>query len=779
MVGRKKKPRPSTKKAAKAKKAPLVAGPRTIQQIAEAAKTNPGSLTPGEVRFLTREIAKRKSPEQKYEEHRDTMARKKRAQSGAGRDIGPIPNIRDTARRLALRDDPEQFCLTYNPEAFSLPFCQDHRDAIARIREAATLGALYAFAMPRGSGKTTLCRMLALWALSYRFCRYILVVGANEEKALDNLDAVATFMRFLPLYAQDFPEIAYPAKKLGGIAQGAHGQLCQGEPTLISWGKRQLVLPTVAPPKNWPDDWPTALVPTQQGDAMRRVVPTSGSVVGSSGLTGDGIRGSVLALASGEQLRPDLVLLDDPQTHESAHSPTQNATRYKLVSADILGLAGPGKSLSAVMPCTVIAPDDMADRVLDNAKNPLWRGERRRMLVSMPKNLDAWDRHLEVYRQCALTKPPDFEPANRDYAANRAILDEGAVASWEARKLPDEISAIQHAMYLYCRDPVAFASEYQNQPLAVFDPDNELPKLTADEVMVRCNQHDRGLVPAWATTLTAGIDVGQNLLHYVVCAWGNGYQGSVVDYGTWPRQARLYFASNQAKPTIQQATGAGTVDASIRRALDSLADQLCREWKQENGSPLRLSRCLVDSGWKKEVVHRFCRESKYGGVLTPSRGLPLRAAQSPIGEWPKREGERREPGPDPRWLIRAGAFRTCMIDTNLFKAFVHDRILAPPGEKSALMLFGKTPSEHRLFADHVCAEFRVRTTARGRTVDMWELKPNAENHFWDALILSAVAASMQGVTLAETAPPRPKLSNKEKQRIQLEKLRDRQRTAAR
>jgi hypothetical protein len=164
-------------------------------------------------------------------------------------------------------------------------------------------------------------------------------------------------------------------------------------------------------------------------------------------------------------VRPDLVLLDDPQTHESAHSQTQNAPASSSSAADVLGMAGPGKTISAVMPCTVIAPGDFVDRILDRSKHPLWRGERTRMLRSMPTDLDAWERYFEVYARCAQREPPDFAEANAYYLAHRAELDAGAEASWPERKLPGEVSAVQHAMHLYFRDRRAFFAEYQNDPL--------------------------------------------------------------------------------------------------------------------------------------------------------------------------------------------------------------------------------------------------------------------------------------------------------------------------
>ena len=70
-------------------------------------------------------------------------------------------------------------------------------------------------------------------------------------------------------------------------------------------------------------------------------------------------------------------------------------------------------------------------------------------------------------------------------------------------------------------------------------------------------------------------------------------------------------------------------------------------------------------------------------------------------------------------------------------------------------------------ADHLTSEFRVKTTGRGRDVDEWKLRPGRpDNHWLDCLTGAAVAASMQGVSLAETrgeGPPgkRKRVSMKE------------------
>lgn len=235
-----------------------------------------------------------------YEAHREQARARNVALSLSGRDIGPVPPIENVQRRRRCRLSLKAFCKTYNPDAFHLGWSADQLKVIARIEEAVLQGALYAFALPRGGGKTTICRMACLWAISYGQCRYVFIIGANDTKAKENLDAIKVFIRFLPEYAADFPEIAYPVQKLEGIANRAGGQLCEGEPTLITWNNDRVVLPTVPPPPNWPEDWPPC-----NGRAV-----TAGSIISVSGLTGDGIRGSLHTLTTGEMVRPDFVLLD-------------------------------------------------------------------------------------------------------------------------------------------------------------------------------------------------------------------------------------------------------------------------------------------------------------------------------------------------------------------------------------------------------------------------------------------------------------------------------------
>lgn len=73
------------------------------------------------------------------------------------------------------------------------------------------------------------------------------------------------------------------------------------------------------------------------------------------------------------------------------------------------------------------------------------------------------------------------------------------------------------------------------------------------------------------------------------------------------------------------------------------------------------------------------------------------------------------------------------------------------GDRGCLLLFEKNADQYRLFAEHLNAEYRIKTEGRGRTVDEWKIRPErADNHWFDCLVGSAVAASIQGAILDGT-----------------------------
>lgn len=663
-----------------------------------------------------------------YEDRRNAERDRQAEQSLAGRDIGPLPEVVNPDRKAACERNFQLFCESYFPETYALAWSPDHLKVIEKIETAVLRGGLFALALPRGSGKTTITESAALWSMLYGHREFVVLIGATESAALELLDSLKTELEVNERLAEDFPEVCYPVAQLEGIANRCNGQLYKGERTRITWTSNEIVLPTV------------------EGSRA------SGIIVRVAGITGR-IRGMKFKRSDGRSVRPSLVVIDDPQTSESAGSLEQTRKRVRVLAGDILGLAGPGQKISGIMPCTIIRPGDMADIILNRNTHPDWNGEKTRMVYRFPTNMKLWEEYAEI-RAEALRTEGNFQKATEFYLANREAMDAGAEVSWEARFNHDEVSALQHAMNLKFQDEAAFQSEYQNDPLPDDTADDSL--LSVDEICAKINGLARRRVPLKCDRLTMFVDVQKALLFYVVIAWAEDFTGAVIDYGSWPDQHRHEYSLADANPSIQTLFPKAGFEGALYAALSALSDEcLGREWEREDGAVLKIERALVDANWGQstDVVYQFCRQSSHAGVILPSHGRYVGASSKPMTEYRKQQGDRL----GFNWMIPnvAGkrAIRHVIYDTNYWKSFIHARLAVPVGDKGSLTLYGRIPGAHQLFAEHLTAEYRVKTQGRGRTVDEWKLKPQShDNHFLDCVAGCAVCGSMLGASLPETLP---------------------------
>jgi len=68
------------------------------------------------------------------------------------------------------------------------------------------------------------------------------------------------------------------------------------------------------------------------------------------------------------------------------------------------------------------------------------------------------------------------------------------------------------------------------------------------------------------------------------------------------------------------------------------------------------------------------------------------------------------------------------------------------GAPGCLSIFGRKAVQHGLFAEHLTAEYRVRTEGRGRTGDEYRLPVRKlDNHWFDCLVRCIAVASMKSV----------------------------------
>jgi hypothetical protein len=445
------------------------------------------------------------------------------------------------------------------------------------------------------------------------------------------------------------------------------------------------------------------------------------------GITGK-IRGMRHVLKSGEVLRPTFAVCDDPQTRESANSPSQCQTRLRTIRGDVLGLAGPGDKLSCIIPCTIIYNDDLAAMLLDRKKSPEFIGETCRMVYKWPTKTELWDKYVTMRREEFEHDDTTHQGSRDFYRANFDEMNEGASVGWEARFDSDEDSAIQHAHNLLADlGEEAFHSEYQNDPKILRSTQYEISK---DLVCSRCNNLTRMHAPDDSVLSTAMIDINYHGLHWVATAWKRDLTGYIMDYGKHPG-GRQKLVTDPGKLSETQ------VENLIWNGLTVLTKELAaRPWIKA-GKPHRLELITIDCGRWTSLVMRWIAQNPLPGVrVMASRGFgnsKYRQVNAiAYGDnWHRskfKAGQAISHNAD-HWRMRAQ------------KAFLNE-----PGSPGSISLYGSKPDDHKLFAAQIVSEQLVEYVETESTQFFkWAMTPGAWNDLLDALVGSLVAASSCGL----------------------------------
>lgn len=183
----------------------------------------------------------------------------------------------------------KQFCLQYLPHHFSDSFCEMHEDIFAicdalgprphRVRAARIA--------PRKFGKTTIISLgLVLYALAYQLRHFILLIGESATTAEANLATISQEIETNEQLLKDFPHLT--------PAMDQRGQTTK-------WTDRQIVCANSA-----------TVLAKGMGARMRGV--------------------------KYRQLRPDLAVLDDPESPETADTFLKRQRHKRWFGGTFMGL---------------------------------------------------------------------------------------------------------------------------------------------------------------------------------------------------------------------------------------------------------------------------------------------------------------------------------------------------------------------------------------------------------------------------------------------------------
>lgn len=658
------------------------------------------------------------TPEEREARDREQKADYRRNKSNVGRDISIPPNDIDWNRREACKYDLKLYLETYHAKDFGLSWSPDHLILIDAMQRAILEYLQQLIAYPRGSGKTSIMRRSVQWGTNYGHVVYSLLFGAESQKAKQHIDDIKRDYLQNDLLFQDFPELCHPIRESEGIGNRALYQTLRSVPTGLRWGET-VIMPTI-------DE------SVERGNA--------GRVIGVGTITGSAARGP---LVNGH--RPDFALIDDPQTRRSAKSPGQIQERLDTINGDILGMAGPDKSISAVCTATVIYKGDLADKLLDHEENPEWNGVRVSMLKSFPSDMRLWESWNDIRKAC-LIDDRSLEPAHTFYKERRAEMDVGAVVYWDDRITPGFVSALESAMALYFRDPVAFASEYQNEPVDLYDSESAMP--TIDELNKKRHKYPRGVAPPAATTLVSMIDVQGKLLYWYVMAFERNFTGYVLDYGTWPDQGREYFTLRDARNTFFRSTPGKTFHGALYIALNQCMDYLeSKAWKTGDGNDLDINVGLVDGqfGDSTGTVYKVIQERGKFTPWMPSHGQGHSAKKRPFSD--SLDPADLQSGPNwriPNPMKTKRRQKHVVYETNFWKTFHAQHWSVALGDTGSFSFYEKQ-GRHQMPAEHFHGERCLEVEANGRRVVEWlELPTAPDNHFLDLGVGCCVAASIAG-----------------------------------
>jgi len=595
----------------------------------------------------------------------------------------------------------------FGGEAFESPWSSDHLKTLAKTTAAVNTGGLFAVAMPRGQGKSTILKWTATYALLTGRRKYVVLIAATAELAQSIVEFVRQQATGNDLLHKYYPHITTYARATDGKAIKARYQLrADGKASGILWSKNTLVFPDVLRPDKTP-------------------YSSNGAILEAHGLTG-AIRGKWKDTKTGKVLRPDFVILDDPQDRASAESPSQCAMRERIITADVLGLAGPKKRIAAIMPCTIIRKGDLADRFLDHKQHPEWQGEVCRLVNAWPDAQETlWAQYATIYRD-ETAEGRGLEAATRFYKANRKAMDAGAEVSWKHRIRAGEISALQTAENLLLESGPQFWAEYQNDPK---EESTAAYRLEPKQIMAHQGPWARGVVPERAGILVAATDINRAGLHWVVVSFDQQMSAHVVAYGKWPESGDVW---QENAPALGRMRG-------IFAALTGLAQHIAAAPLIRSGKRARPSRLMIDRGYEPDVVHKFCSQAAAPFRLIPCRGY---AAQ----KYGPRKGTLVGAPFENGHVTDSPAGQYVAFNADAIREIMQKAWLGEIGAPGGATLYKSDPHQHTTFADHLTAE-KLRQKYQTDAGMRWEWAHEPGSHWdWgDAMSMAYVGAASAGL----------------------------------
>jgi hypothetical protein len=637
------------------------------------------------------------------ERRRDATSADRVAKHVAARnDVGEIPPPKHPRLKARCKYDLAEFLWYYCRELLNhRPPPEICETLIKPAQECILHGGQVAKLAGRGTGKTTIINQGAqLWAALYGHRRFPFTFAASLTASKDAFDTLKYLMETSDALAADFPAVILPIRHLGGVSQRAAAQTYHGHKTGIIWGTSLVMLPTLR-------------------DSDGNLLDAGcGAILGASGYGGS-VRGKNV-----HGQRPDMVLIDDPQTRKIAASPRLVEAVIDYIHSDILALAGHNTTISAFLTITPQRYGDVAMQIATSERFANWNRGIHPFIKTFPKD---WEKlatlFSEEYNRDAANNDFDRKLSRAWYIANRDLFAGMVTMDDEQYDHAREVDVVHHLLNLRAKlGEKSFNAEIQMQ---VVDAVSEIT-ITPDVVANALNGSPRGVLPRGTDTVVGFCDVNIRAgagLSWALIAFGPRRTAAVIDYGRIPGDGSPLVPPNSSDYMRNRR-----VAAAIREAVTTIAARRIRDWK---GRAVRIRALAFDRGWLPDVVHRTLyvlrKRVPLGFPILSMRGFPW-------NKFGTRKDDILRHG-DHVFASRSRYGEYLAYMAPYWREIMQAGFLETPLMEGSISLFGTDPAVHFAFATEICAEKLVRKYQAygGReTTTAWDWMTTGPEHWCDA-----------------------------------------------
>lgn len=250
--------------------------------------------------------------------------------------------------------------------------------------------------------------------------------------------------------------------------------------------------------------------------------------------------------------------------------------------------------------------------------------------------------------------------------------------------------------FLTTKDDPDLFQNFVNSWLAEPWEDTKL-KTSAELVLERQTELPEYVVPSWAKILTGGVDVQETSLYWSIRAWGDYLTSQNIAHG--------------------QVLSFNDID-NIMNA----------EYLNENGEPMIVNLCLVDSGDQTDIVYDFC--ATHSDYALPVKG----SSHAQLSNYKLSKINRTD--------SRAMGTTLVLVDSGAYKDMIAGRMQRDNG-RGSWMVYSGCDME---YAKQVTAEHKVNVKHGNTVKKVWQLKTShADNHYLDTEVYNVAAADILGV----------------------------------